>query len=49
LYKDGRKKHVEFYYGSSYLSQSSRKLELTDSMSKIVITDFKGTKREIKK
>ncbi len=30
FYKKGNKKHVEFYYGSSYLSQSSRKLELTD-------------------
>jgi hypothetical protein len=48
-YKDGSKKHVEFYYGSTYLSQSSRKLELTNDMSKIIITDFKGTKREIKK
>jgi len=48
-YKDGSKRHVEFYYGSTYLSQSSRKLELTDDMNHVVITDFKGAKKEIKK
>ena len=27
IYKDGHKKHIEFYYGNTYLSQSSRKFE----------------------
>lgn len=47
FYKDGSKKHVEFYYGHSYLSQSSRKLELTDNVIKAVITSYAGNKREV--
>jgi hypothetical protein len=47
LYKNGNKKYVEFYYGSSYLSESSRKLELTNDIDKVVITNFKGIKREL--
>jgi hypothetical protein len=43
----GQKKHMECYYGSTYLSQSSRKLPLTGNVNKIVITDFRGNKREI--
>ena len=45
--KNGNKKHIEFYYGSTYLSQSSRKFELTEDVNKIIITDFKGGKREV--
>ncbi len=47
IYKNGNKKHVEFYYGSTYLSQSSRRFELTEDVNKIIITDFKGVKRSI--
>ena len=47
FYKDGSKKHVEFYYGHSYLSQSSRKLELTGNVIKAVITSYAGDKREV--
>ena len=47
FYKGNTKKHVEFYYGCTYLSQSSRKLELTDEITKVVITNFKGLKREV--
>jgi hypothetical protein len=47
FYKNSTKKHIEFYYGNTYLSQSSRKFELTDDMTKIVITNFKGVKREV--
>jgi hypothetical protein len=46
-YKDNHKQYTEFYYGSSFLSQSSRTIPLTDNVAKIIITDFKGTKREL--
>jgi hypothetical protein len=48
-YSDNRKRRVEFYYGSTFLSQSSRKFKLDKDAVKIVITDFKGNKREINK
>jgi hypothetical protein len=47
IYKNGNKKHVEFYYGNTYLSQSSRKFEITNNVNKIIITNYKGAKREI--
>jgi hypothetical protein len=47
LYKDNRKRRVEFYYGNTYLSQSSRKLKIEPDMIKVVIADFKGTQREV--
>ena len=45
-FKDGRRRKVEFQYGSSYLSQSSRTLPLEEGATKITITNFKGEKRE---
>jgi hypothetical protein len=45
-YKNAGKKHVEFYYGCTYLSQSSRALKV-DPGAKIVITSYNGSKREI--
>ena len=47
MYKDNRKRRVEFYYGSTYLAQSSRSLALDKEIVKVVITDFKGNKREV--
>jgi hypothetical protein len=47
IYKNGNKKHVEFYYGNTYLTQSSRKLELTSNIDEVIVVDFKGSKREI--
>ena len=47
FYKDHKKRRVEFYYGSTYLSQSSRKLLLDKEAVKITITNFKGIKRDI--
>lgn len=44
---DGKTKHTEFYYGSSFLSQSSRKLAVEKGVSKIVITNFKDQKRTV--
>jgi hypothetical protein len=45
VYKDGRKRRVEFYYGSTYLSQSSRYFAVDDYIASVIITNFKGVKR----
>jgi hypothetical protein len=47
FYADGQKRHSECYYGSTYLSQSSRKISLDSRVKKLVITDFRGNKREV--
>ena len=47
LYKDGHKKHVEFYYGNTYLSQSSRKFELTEDVNKVIITNYEGAVHQV--
>ena len=44
-YKDGRKRKVEFYYGSTYLSQSSRRVKIDNNITSITITDSRGKKR----
>ncbi|MEO6721064.1 MAG: FG-GAP-like repeat-containing protein, partial [Ferruginibacter sp.] len=46
--KNNKKRRVEFYYGSTYLSQSSRKLKLDSSFLKGTITNYRGVKRIIK-
>ena len=48
LYKNNKKRRLEFYYGSTYLSQSSRKIKMDKEAIKITITNFKGIKRVIK-
>ncbi len=45
--QDGRKYRHEFYFGSSYLSQSSRTLKLIDKVDSLVITNNHGGKRYI--
>ncbi len=47
IYKNNKKKRVEFYYGATYLSQSSRKLKLEKEAARISITNFKGVKRAL--
>ena len=47
FYQDGRKQKIEFYYGSGYLSQSSRKMLLPRSFKEIVIYDYAGKSRKI--
>jgi len=47
FYTDGQKRHMECYYGSTYLSQSSRKIPVNGHVKKVVIANFKGNKREI--
>ena len=47
VYKDDRKRRTEFYYGSTFLSQSSRTLAVDTNVAQVSITDFRGNKREI--
>ena len=47
VYDDNSKRRVEFYYGATYLSQSSRTMALDNTMKQVIITDFSGNKREI--
>ncbi|WP_165869304.1 VCBS repeat-containing protein [Maribacter algicola] len=46
-YENGNRTKMEFYYGNSYLSQSSRKFEITTPMKEVIIYDFNGTTRTI--
>lgn len=46
-YKSGKKQRVEFYYGSTYLSQSSRVFPISKDMVKVTVTNFKGNKRDL--
>jgi len=45
--KNGKISKEEFYYGSSFLSQSSRFLSIGDNVSSVQITDSKGQTRKI--
>jgi hypothetical protein len=47
-YKNGKIEKQEFYYGSSFLSQSAQWINLTDNIASVVIFDNKGRKRLIK-
>jgi FG-GAP-like repeat len=47
-YKNGKTLQQEYYYGSSFLSQSGRFLRLSDQVSEVEITDGMGVKRKIK-
>jgi hypothetical protein len=46
-YENGTVQKHEFNYGSSFLSQSGRYLQVGNSVKSIEITDSKGTKRNI--
>jgi hypothetical protein len=46
-YKDGRKQKREFYYGSSFLSQSARFLNIDKNIISADIKDGKGKQRHI--
>ena len=48
IYRDNHKRQLELYYGSSFLSQSSRQVPLNDDVVKVLITNFKGETREEK-
>ena len=47
LLKNGTKRKLEFYYGSTFLSQSSRGFYTDDTMKQVTITNFKGIKRRV--
>ncbi|MEJ7766354.1 MAG: VCBS repeat-containing protein [Chitinophagaceae bacterium] len=47
VYTDGRRKRMEFYYGSTFLSQSSRKLPLDNHVTRVAITNYRGVQREV--
>lgn len=44
-YDDGRKEKIEFYFGSGYLSQSSRTLRLPPSTRELIVYDTEGKSR----
>jgi hypothetical protein len=45
--KDGTKEKVEFYYGSGYLSQSSRAIPMPQDLDYINVCDTKGAWRKV--
>ena len=47
IFADGKKQKVEFYYGSGFLSQSSRKIRIPKAVREIVIYDYVGNSRKI--
>lgn len=47
-YKNGKTEKQEFYFGSSFLSQSARYITLQDDMVSVIIYDSKGNKRTVK-
>jgi hypothetical protein len=47
VFKNNKKRRIEFYYGDTFLSQSSRSLFLTDEIKSVEITNFKGVKRKL--
>jgi hypothetical protein len=44
---DGKKQKIEFYYGSGYLSQSSRNIRIPAGTKRLTVHDFQGRRREI--
>lgn len=46
-YKDGKKQKIEFTYGSGYLSQTSRRLNIPSTAESVVIIDNKGVQTKI--
>jgi hypothetical protein len=47
-HKNTKKEKVEFYYGSGYLSQSTRSIVIPQSVTGVVVYDYKGNARSIK-
>lgn len=46
-HENGKKEKVEFYYGSGYLSQSTRSMVIPGTVKKIIVFDYKGNQRSI--
>lgn len=47
VYSGNRKRRTEIYYGATFLSQSSRSLPIDREVVKVIVTNYKGQKREI--
>ncbi|QMU29856.1 FG-GAP-like repeat-containing protein [Adhaeribacter radiodurans] len=47
VFKNGKKRREEFFYGAGYLSQSSRAI-VSAELATVAITDFSGKQRQIK-
>jgi hypothetical protein len=47
VFPDGSTRREEFYYGSTYLSQSSRVLRVPDDVTQVVIYDTEGNARRV--
>jgi hypothetical protein len=45
IFSDGRKERIELYYGSGYLSQSSRKQRVPKGVKEIRIYNYSGESR----
>nr|WKN36545.1 VCBS repeat-containing protein [Tunicatimonas sp. TK19036] len=46
-YADGKTEKREFYYGSSYISQSGRSFSIPDDANEVIIGDFFGHERTV--
>jgi hypothetical protein len=47
-FRNGTKYRQEFYYGSSYLSQSTRRFTISPNIQSAIIYNSAGNKRELK-
>jgi hypothetical protein len=47
-YRNGSKRKVEFYYGTSFLSASGRFIDVGENVESAVITTFRGEERTVK-
>jgi hypothetical protein len=47
FYPGGNKELIEFYYGSGYLSQSTRRIQIPEGVTEIIIYDYKGQSRKV--
>jgi hypothetical protein len=46
-YKNGKRRREEIYYGSSFLSQSARFLNIDNNISSVQLTNYKGSSRNL--
>jgi enediyne biosynthesis protein E4 len=47
IFSDGRREKIEFYYGSGYLSQSTRTIQVPRDVKQLIVHDFSGRSRMI--
>ncbi|HEY4654835.1 MAG TPA: VCBS repeat-containing protein [Cyclobacteriaceae bacterium] len=48
-HEDGRRERIEFYYGSGYLSQSTRRITIPEGITQMVVHDFSGKARTVER